>query len=235
MVSVLSTFCFGERYRNQTNKLIESLQPFSDNILLFVVTDNEKEITSYPWVKVKNIKEYNPSYLNYKENYYDFDFSVKRYSLRFALENGHNKVALIDTDVLPGTRFSIDEFNNCFLENYIVGPVIYNFEKEINSSSDLGKRFMWYENYFKVNLVKDNLWMPEDCIQYIHIEKNKFKNFLDLWDKCIELKYENNLANVPAGNIDEMSFCASFNGIFLSNNFDKTLNVLTPKHEIWYR
>ena len=68
------------------------------------------------------------------------------------------------------------EFNNCFLENYIVGPVIYNFEKEINSSSDLGKRFMWYENYFKVNLIKDNLWMPEDCIQYIHIHIYSFSS-----------------------------------------------------------
>jgi len=51
----------------------------------------------------------------------------------------------------------------------------------------------------------------------------------------IEIKYENNLLNVPAGNIDEMCFSALINGILLSNNDDKTLNVLTPQHEIWYR
>ena len=82
-----ATFCFGDRYRKQTNRLIDSLQSVNNQNILFVVTDDESQIKKLPWVKIKNIKELNPKYSDYNKNYYDFDFSVKRYSLRFALEN----------------------------------------------------------------------------------------------------------------------------------------------------
>ena len=230
-----ATFCFGDRYIKQTNRLIDSLQSVNNQNILFVVTDDENQIKKLPWVKTKNIKELNAKYSDYNKNYYDFDFSVKRYSLRFALENDFEKIILIDTDVVPGTRFSLSNLENCFVDNSIVGPVIYNFNNELQNGSELGKRFMYYEKKFNVTFDKSNLWMPEDCIQFISIKKNSFESFLNVWDKLIEIKYENNLLNVPAGNIDEMCFSALLNGILLSNNDDKTLNVLTPQHEIWYR
>ena len=230
-----ATFCFGDRYIKQTNRLIDSLQSVNNQNILFVVTDDENQIKKLPWVKTKNIKELNAKYSDYNKNYYDFDFSVKRYSLRFALENDFEKIILIDTDVVPGTRFSESNLENCFVDNSIVGPVISNFNNELQNGSELGKRFMYYEKKFNVTFDKSNLWMPEDCIQFISIKKNSFESFLNVWDKLIEIKYENNLLNVPAGNIDEMCFSALLNGISLSNNDDKTLNVLTPQHEIWYR
>jgi len=230
-----ATFCFGDRYTSQTNRLIDSLSFVDNKHLLFVITDDVNKIKKLPWVKVKNIKEFNEKYSSYEKNYYDFDFSVKRYSLRFALENGFTKVVLMDTDVVVGTRFTDVNVEDSFLNNTIVGPVIYNFENELSFGSELGKRFLYYEKKFNVSFEKSGLWMPEDCIQYINIDKKTFENFLNVWDKCIEIKYEDGLLNVPAGNIDEMSFSALLNGVSLSNNFDKSLNVFTPKHEIWYR
>jgi hypothetical protein len=38
----------------------------------------------------------------------------------------------------------------------------------------LGRRFNHYEKIFDVHLNKKDLWMPEDCIQFISIEKNNF-------------------------------------------------------------
>lgn len=231
----LATFCFGERYHQQTNRLIESFEVLDEKPEIFVVTDSPDAITVKDYVRVKHVSEFNSKYSEFEKNYYDFDFSVKRYSLRFALENGFEKIILIDTDVVPGTRFSESNLENCFVNNSIVGPVIYNFNNELQNGSELGKRFMYYEKKFNVTFDKSNLWMPEDCIQFISIKKNSFESFLNVWDKLIEIKYENNLLNVPAGNIDEMCFSALLNGILLSNNDDKTLNVLTPQHEIWYR
>lgn len=235
MKYVFATFCFGERYYKQTNRLIESLESKNNKNDLFVITDNENEIKKLPWVKVKNINEYNSSYLNYAKNYFDFDFSVKRYSLRFALENNNTKVILIDTDVIVGSNFSEDKINTAFVDNSIVGPVVYEYQKEILTNSMLGERFNHYERVFGVNLNKKDLWMPEDCIQFLDMKTDKFNKFLDTWDECIKIKYNNNLPNVPAGNIDEMCFSALLNDISVGNNSNKTVNILTANHDIWYR
>ena len=82
----IATFCYGERYYEQTNRLIDSFNQVNDKPNIFVVTDNPSKITKESWVHIKDIREYNEDYQNYQTNYYDFDFSVKRYSVRFALE-----------------------------------------------------------------------------------------------------------------------------------------------------
>jgi hypothetical protein len=131
--------------------------------------------------------------------------------------------------------FSELNIKNAFLTNHIIGPVIYEYEREINSSSQLGKRLNHYEKIFGINLNKKGMWMPEDCIQFLSMEKNIFGKFLDTWDKCIEIKYKDKLSNVPAGNIDEMCFSAVLNGVGVGNNSDKSVNILTANHDIWYR
>jgi hypothetical protein len=232
---VYTTFCFGERYQNQTNRLINSLESIGNKNLLFVVTDKPDKIKKLPWVNIKNISEYNKKYINYAKNYFDFDFSVKRYTLRFALENNFTKIILIDTDNIVGNRFSNENINKSFEENSILGPVIYEYEKEVVSNARLGLRFNHYEKIFNTQLNKKSLWMPEDCIQYINIEKGLFNGFLDTWDQCIEIKYKDKLPNVPAGNIDEMCFSALKNNIKVGGNSDNSVNIFTPQHDIWYR
>jgi len=44
---------------------------------LVVLTDDCDKITKADFVKSVDIKNYNPEYLDYQTNYYDFDFSVK--------------------------------------------------------------------------------------------------------------------------------------------------------------
>jgi len=232
----IATFCYGERYYNQTNKLIESFDVLENCPDIFVVTDSPESIIKRQHVKVKNISEYNEKYNNYEKNYYDFDFSVKRFSVLFAFENGYNNVILTDTDaVLNQNLYTHESIMNCFVNNSIQGQVTYNFNNEHKTNSMLGRRFLVYENEFNVEYDKKTLdFMPEDCVQYISINDDlKFK-FIDTWEKCIEIKDSKKLHNIPAGNIDEMCFSALYHGITVGNNSDKSINKLIPKHDKWY-
>lgn len=231
----IATFCFGERYYAQTNRMIEHFDKIEDKPLIFIITDNEESIVKRDFVKVRNISHYNKKYNTYANNYYDFDFSVKRYSLKFALENGFTKIILTDSDVIPNPlSFNNKNILECFIPNSVSGQVCYFFEKEIQTGSMLGKRFLHYEQKFNFEFDKSNLWMPEDCIQYIEIEKERFVSFLSTWDRCVEIKDSDNLPNIPAGNIDEMCFSAIYNGLDLNNNSNRHINLLIAKHDKWY-
>jgi hypothetical protein len=231
-----ATFCFGDRYYQQVNRFIDDVSKQKLKPNLVVLTDNTEKIIKYDFVKIINITDYNSDYLNYANNYYDFDFSVKRYVVRASVNLGFNKIILVDADmVINPSLFTEENINNSFIENSISGPVIYKFNYEIKTNSELGKRLLHYESVFGFETDKNKLdVMPEDCIQYIHIEKNKFIKFLDTWDKCIEHKKLDRLRNVPAGNIDEMCFSALYNGIELHNNSNKSLNIVYAKHDKWY-
>jgi len=232
----IATFCYGERYYSQTNRLIESLEFLSEKPDVFVVTDSPESITKKEYVKVKHIDEYNSKYNTYEKDYYGFDFSVKRFSVLFAFENGYSKVILTDTDAIANPNlFNHQSVLNSFVNNSILGQVTYNFDNEIKTNSMLGVRFLKYEEVFGVVYDKSELqYMPEDCIQYIDIDESKKYNFINTWSECIKIKDEYGLHNVPAGNIDEMCFSAMYNGITVGNNSDKSLNLLYPEHDKWY-
>ena len=236
MEYAIATFCYGERYYNQTNRMIESFDYMDVKPQIFIVTDSVESILERDFVNVKNISEFNPKYVSYHENYYGFDFSVKRYSLLYAFQNGHENVILCDTDVVVNnTLYSHILVQKSFDNNSIVGPVTYNFNDEFKTNSMLGRRLTHYENKFGVEYDKNRLnFMPEDCIQYISIKGDLRFSFLETWNKCIEIKDTENLYNTPAGNIDEMCFSAFYNNITVGNNANKCLNLLTAKHDKWY-
>jgi hypothetical protein len=200
------------------------------------VTDNEDAILKRDFVNVKNITEFNSKYSTYNTNYYGFDFSVKRFSLLYAFQNGFENVILCDTDVVVNSSlYSHSLIKNSFVENSIVGPVTYNFTNEVNTNSMLGRRLTHYEKKFKVEYEKNQLnFMPEDCIQYISIKGDLRFLFLETWDECIKIKDGDSLHNTPAGNIDEMCFSAFYNNITVGNNANKSLNLLIAKHDKWY-
>ena len=114
MEYAISTFCYGERYYQQTNRLIESFDDINEKPDFFIVTDNPSALIERPFVKKKNITEYNKKYSQYENDYYSFDFSVKRFSLLYAFENGYNNVILTDTDAIP----NYDLFNTELREEY---------------------------------------------------------------------------------------------------------------------
>jgi hypothetical protein len=124
---------------------------------------------------------------------------------------------------------------NAFVKNTIGGPVTYSFKNEQGSNSMLGDRFKYYEKKFKIVFDRDQLnEMVEDCIQYISMEDNfKFK-FINIWDKCIQIKDEDGLPNAPAGNIDEMCFSALYNNLGVINTSNVSLNLLVAHHDKWY-
>lgn len=235
MEYAIATFCYGERYYSQTNRMIESFKHLENKPKIFIVTDSPESITKEDYVFVSHINEYDEKYATYNTNYYDFDFSVKRFSVKFALDSGITKIILTDTDVMPNeTLFNNQSILECFVPNSIAGQVTYLFEKEVETNSMLGRRFLHYEKKFNVDYNKVDMWMPEDCIQFLDIDKEKFYSFLKTWDDCIEIKYSDNLYNIPAGNIDEMCFSAFHNGIELKNNSNKHINLLIPNHDKWY-
>ena len=236
MSFTFATFCFGERYYRQVNRFIDdiSLLPYQPSLV--VLTDNEGMITKKDFVKTFNVNEFNSHYLDYQTNYYDFDFSVKRYAVRASVSLGFTKVILVDADMrVNPSLFNEEHILNSFIENSVSGPVTYNFLEQIQSNSELGRRLLHYENVFDFVTDKEKLGiMTEDCVQYLDIEKDKFIQFLDTWDKCIEHKKNDGLRNIPAGNIDEMCFSALYNGIELGNNSNKSLNIIYAEHDKWY-
>lgn len=238
MSYAISTFCYGDRYYKQTNRLIESLDVLDfEKPEIFIVTDNPDILLKRDFVKVANISEFNPKYLDYKkDNYYEFDFSVKRFSLLYAFQNGYDNVILTDTDVIPNYQlFTTENIMNTFVEDAIGGQVTYSFEQEQKSNSMLGDRFKFYENYFGVQYDKDLLKeMVEDCIQFISIKGHKKYQFINMWDECIKIKDSAGLPNAPAGNIDEMCFSGLYNGLKIVNTSDKSMNVLVAHHDKWY-
>lgn len=232
----IATFCYSERYQNQVNRMISEIDTCDFKPTVVVVTDNVNNILDKPFVKKFDISEFNPEYKTYSDTYYSFDFSVKRYSVLAALNLGFTKIILTDADTVPNkSLFNEDYIMKGFVTNSIQGQVTYNFSQQINTNSELGKRFLEYEKYFNVSYSKDLLdFMPEDCIQFLDIEMSKFYNFLRIWDECIRHKKLIGLSNTPAGNIDEMCFSALNCGLSVGNNSDKCMNALTPIHDKWY-
>jgi len=230
----LATFCYGERYYRQSNRLIESFDFLEIKPDIFIVTDSPESIVKRDFVKTKHINDYNSKYTKYiKDNYYMFDFSVKRFSLLFAFESGYDKVILTDTDIVANpTLFNHVTIDKTFYENCITGQVTYNFNEH---GETLGKRFSYYEKKYNVCFDRSLLTeMVEDCIQFISINNGNKINFINVWDKLIEIKDKDNLLNVPAGNIDEMCFSGLLNNIQNKNSSQSSVNTLLAKHEKWY-
>lgn len=229
----IATFCFGERYYSQANRLIKSVKENAlGEVPVFVVTDSPDKILEETFVFVKHISEYDPSLENYATNYYDFNFSVKRYALRFCLESGYSKIALVDADVILTASFTMDSFINIFHDNCICGPQSYRILEE--TSSNLGSRLLHYNDKFGANIPMQKIndcSLIEDCIQFFSIEESKFHEFLSTWDSCIVEKYSSELINVPAGNIDEICFSAMFNNI---NTKMIPCDFCAAIHDKWY-
>lgn len=232
----IATFCYGERYYIQTNRLIDSFVNTIDPPNIIVVTDSPESIKKYDFVKVGDVKKYNPKYLRYETNYYSFDFSVKRFSVLAAFDYGYNNVILTDTDVVKNeSLFSHESVLKTFQKNSIGGQVTYDFSSHVDTNSMLGRRFLHYEKRFNRYFDKSQLSeMPEDCIQFISLDDDKKMKFLKTWDECIKIKDSDGLPNVPAGNIDEMCFSALYNEMRCVNTSNKSVNLLLAKHEKWY-
>lgn len=232
----ISTFCYGERYYLQTNRLINSFLEVNEQPDIFVVTDSPCSISKHDFVKVKHINDYNKKYSSYSNDYYSFDFSVKRFSLLFAFESGYNNVILTDADIVVNEKlFSINSIMRIFSNNSISGQVTYDFQNEINTNSMLGRRLLKYEKFLNTTIDKQLLnEMVEDCIQFISIDDDKKFKFIDTWNTCIEIKDSQGLLNIPAGNIDEMCFSALYNDIKSVNSSNKSINLLIAKHDKWY-
>jgi hypothetical protein len=232
----VATFCYGERYYTQVNRMLESFSLLENTPYVFIVTDSPESIQKYDFTHIANINHFNSKYSTYQKNYYEFDFSVKRFSLSFAFQLGYSNVILCDADVVVNhSKFNHELVMDTFVENSIGGQVTYNFTDEQLTNSNLGKRLLKYENHFGVEYDKQKLnSMPEDCIQFISIPEKKKPNFINVWDECIVVKDTLNLLNVPAGNIDEMCFSALYNGMECVNTSDKSINLLVANHDKWY-
>lgn len=231
-----ATFCFGDRYYEQVNRFIDDISKSEYHPSLVVMTDNPEKISQKCFVTIFNINDFNLDYSNYAKNYYDFDFSVKRFSVFAAFKLGYTNIILTDADMrVNHGLFNEENIINSFKKNSILGPVTYNFSEQINTNSELGNRLVEYERYFNNPVDKDKLsFMPEDCIQYISIDEDRISHFLSSWDRCIEYKKTKPLRNIPAGNIDEMCFSALINGIEVGNNSNKSLNIIYAEHDKWY-
>ena len=232
----IATFCYGDRYYQQCNRMIESFDCLEIKPHIFIVTDSPESILERDFVSVSHIDNFNTRYSKYSVDYYNFDFSVKMVSLQYAFENGYENVILTDCDVVVNElQYSHDIIINTFIPNSISGPVTYNHTEQFGSNSMLGNRLSFYEDIFDYVIDKSELnQMVEDCIMFINIPKEKQVRFISQWKQCVEVKKNHNLPNIPAGNIDEISFSAHICNIKNRNNSHLSINQLVAKHNKWY-
>ena len=227
----IATFGFGERYYNQINRLIESSKAFQDIPKIFVLTDKPEKIQTTENVEVVNISLYQDSYQFVENNYYIFDFSVKRWVVKHALLQNYNKIVLVDCDIIFNHSWNCEMYEKYFVEDSISGQVVYDLN---NAFDPLGKRYEYYKQHFGMDfepsLVNE---VPEDCITLFNFKSKELGlEFIDCWSDCIEVKNEHSLGNAPAGNIDEIAFSACKLGIPMK--YEYTYNLLVADHDKWY-
>lgn len=227
----IATFGFGERYHNQINRLIESSTKFNDIPKIFVLTEKPEAIQCSDNVEIVNVNLYSENYTFTENNYYIFDFSVKRWIVKHALLQNYNKIVLVDCDVIFNHSWNIEMYEDYFVDGSISGQVVY----DLNTAFDpLGKRYEYYKQHFGKEFHKELVTeVPEDCITLFNFESiDKGLEFINVWSKCIEVKNDHHLGNSPAGNIDEIAFAACELGIPLRNRY--TYNLLVADHDKWY-
>ena len=66
----IATFCYGERYHNQVNRMISEINSCDFKPTIVVVTDDVTKILDKPFVKTYDILEFNPEYKNYNNSYH---------------------------------------------------------------------------------------------------------------------------------------------------------------------
>jgi hypothetical protein len=156
----ISTFCYGETYYEQTNRLIENTIHLEGSPEVYVVTDSPSSILKKDFVKVRHINKYDKKYSEYNKDYHNFDFSVKRFSLLFAFENGFDKVILTDADIVVDrfysqhSPYSQETIMSLFFDNTIAARMTYSFKDSVENNSQLGQRFLHYEKKYGVNFDK---------------------------------------------------------------------------------
>jgi hypothetical protein len=212
---VFATFTFGEFYHAQTNRLIESSLLISEDKRpkIMVITDDCNSIISADNVICKNVSTYDPKHMEFAETYDGFDFSVKRLSILQSLTYGYTNICLIDNDVIfIPERYNNEIVSTFFEPNVVSGPVIYLYSDHLLHGALLGNRFRNYMSYF--DNIQDtsnymDMLMPEDCITYFSFPTIEIgKEYVNIWEKCRDYKYEKGLNTSPVGNIDEICYAA---------------------------
>ena len=178
-----------------------------------VITDNCDFITKADNVVCENVSTYDINHMEFSETYNGFDFSVKRLSILQSLTYGYTNICLIDNDVIFIPERYDNEIVKTFFElNTVSGPVIYLYSDHLLHGSLLGNRFRNYMSFFdNINdtSMYENMLMPEDCITYFNFQTIEMgKEYVNIWKKCRNYKYEKGLNPSPVGNIDEICYAA---------------------------
>lgn len=227
----IASFCFSERYRNIAKKrIVKSCE--ENNINLIILTDRPAEFPNLPNLRVFNINEYQDS-RKLIHKYFEFDFSVKRFSLKKAYELGYKKILLADCDtVIVSPEILADTINKrCTKYN-----AVYPFSAVYNVDFERFGRLKYYleENNTKEDFLKKNKIVSEDLQQLFTFKNDEsFQKFFNTWEQLEEIKKHKNIQLRPRSSIEEIAYSSYINGIDLIQEAVPT--GIRAVHNAWYR
>lgn len=229
----MSEFCFcvlslGDRYYPQTKRFIEDRNNNCPQIPINILTDNIKYFEGFEKINIFNIGDFGYEYLNYKKNYYGFDFSIIRFLIRKTLELGYLKFVVLDNDNHFVKTFNLEKFKNLFKINHILSPIVYNFGCQV----DMGKKVLFYSKFFNYNIEESEiLKMPEGSVNLYWFDSiDRGLSFVNDFDKCINIRNENKLFTNDS--IQEKFFSGFKNKMMFDNCIIHTF--FQAKHDKWY-
>lgn len=162
---VFCSLIIGEKYRNISKKLIESLNKFCPNNKLVVITDDVNFYNSY-----NNVIPF-----SYAENYYStFNYNNKRLAIEKSFELGYKKIIYLDADCWVND-LKIDMFN-CLQEGITANYSIESVDYIINPS--IREKVINVKNRFNNKHV---YIFKEQCMIFNITEQEKYKKFFALW------------------------------------------------------
>ncbi len=176
-----------------------------------------------------NVGDYNPKYLNYKTNYYNFDNSCKRYIVPSAIRYGYKNFVYLDNDNYFRPTWNEDLFKRLFISNHILSPVAYRYMEH----GQLGKKVEIYSELFSFPIEKNEIInLPEGCLNIFSFDTNERAiDFYNIWNECVRLRDEHNLIDNTC--LQEIFFSGKVCG--MSFGIAKVHQFLHPKHDLWYR
>jgi hypothetical protein len=224
-----TTISFGDRYYEQTKRFIEDRDNYCPHIPLIVITDNVNYFSCCNNVIAVNVGDYNPKYMDYKTNYYNFDNSCKRYIVPASIKLGYKNFVYLDNDNHFIRTWNEELFKKLFIPNHILSPIAYRYMEH----GQLGKKVESYSKLFSFPIERNEIInLPEGCLNIFSFDTNERAiDFYNIWNECVRLRDEYKL--IDNTSLQEIFFAGKVCG--MSFGIAKVHSFFHAKHDLWYR
>jgi len=206
----VSVFPIGKRYVDQFNSFFLDHFPW-DDVDIFCLTNLPEKIKRKKNIHIININKYDDRYKGeYQENYWSFDFNLKRHSIKESFDYGYRRNIFFDVD----HKILIDDkekISGLFKRGLITG---FSFSQAKMEEKVRIKRF---NETFPVFKKGESVNILEDSGVFFDLSLEKFLEFYENWDKLVKTNLYKELTH-PRGVLHEISMAAKMSNIQIEDS-----------------